>query len=163
MSSEQNENRSVASPPRNLAGELFCVSNLIKRSIESSRVKQKMDNVTGTNGRIIVFLYHNRDRDVFQKDIEEKFSYRRSTASSVISLMEEKGLIERHSVPYDARLKKLTLTDKALELVELVEEDRKSFDKRLCEGITEGELENLYATLEKLRRNLETGEKQHQV
>lgn len=119
-----------------------------------------MDNVTGTNGRIIGFLYHNRDRDVFQKDIEEKFSYRRSTASSVIGLMEEKGLIERHSVPYDARLKKLTLTEKAMELVELVEEDRENFDRRLREGVTESELENLYSTLEKLRRNLENGEKQ---
>ena len=155
MSSVQNDKRSMESPPRNLMGELLCVSNLIKRAIDSSRVKQKIDNVTGTNGRIIVFLYHNRDRDVFQKDIEERFSYRRSTASSVISLMEEKGLIERHSVPYDARLKKLTLTDKALELVELVEEDRENFDRRLREGITESELENLYSTLEKMRRNLE--------
>ena len=159
MSSVKKGEGPTEAPTRNLTGEILCVSNLIRRSIDSSRVKQKVDNVTGTNGRIIAFLYHNRDRDVFQKDIEEKFSYRRSTASSVISLMEEKGLIERHSVPYDARLKKLTLTEKAMELVELVEEDRENFDRRLREGITESELENLYSTLEKLRRNLENSEK----
>lgn len=150
----QNRGEWQSARARSLTGELFCVSNLIRRKIESSKVKQKMDNVTGANGRIIIYLYHNRDRDIFQKDIEKKFSYRRSTASSVIGLMAEKGLIERHGVPYDARLKKLTLTEKALELVELCEEDRESFDRRLRENISDAELDGLYSILDRLKDNL---------
>lgn len=50
------------------------------------------------NGWVIVYLAHNSDRDVFQRDLEERFNVRRSTVSNILSLMEKKGLIKRESV-----------------------------------------------------------------
>lgn len=44
--------------------------------------------------------------------------------------MEEKGLIKRESVPYDARLKKLVLTDRAIELNKIIEIDIVEIDKK---------------------------------
>ena len=43
-----------------------------------------------------------------KKQLEDGVSY--------LSLMEENGMITRESVPYDARLKKIVLTEKALNI-----------------------------------------------
>ena len=83
--------------------ELRGLNNMIKRYIDKHLNKKVVDQITGTNGWIITYLSHNLDRDVFQKDLEEEFGVTRSTASKVINLMVQKGLVERHSVPYDAR------------------------------------------------------------
>ena len=56
-------------------------------------------------------LYRHREEQVFQRDIEREFSITRSTVTNILQLMERKGYIERRSVPQDARLKKLVLTE----------------------------------------------------
>ena len=93
--------------------ELRSLSHLIYRFIENLPNKKRVESMTGTNGCIIGYLAENSGRDVFQKDIEKAFGITRSTASKVINLMEQKGLVERQSVSCDARLKKIVLTEKS--------------------------------------------------
>ena len=138
-----------------LHGEFMCISNLLKRKAETSEARAKVDRVTNMHGFIIGFLAKNRQRDIFQKDIEEEFSYRRSTASAVVGLMEEKGLITRESVPGDARLKKLVLTEKALNYVEKIDADISKTEELMKSGIDEDELKVFYGVMEKIRQNLE--------
>ena len=45
--------------------------------------------------------------------MEQCFKLRRSTVSSLLNTLEKKNLIQRVTVPQDARLKKLVLTDEA--------------------------------------------------
>ena len=80
---------------RTIGMQLRCLTNLIKRRVEGSASYQYAKSITGTNSWIIAFLAENKDRDIFQRDLEERFSITRSTASKVIKLMEQKGLIER--------------------------------------------------------------------
>ena len=49
--------------------------------------------------------------------------------------MEKKGLIERRSVPYDARLKKLVLTEKAQKVSELIIDDAAGWKKNLLKDL----------------------------
>ena len=44
------------------------------------------DNLTMIQSWIIEYIIENKDRDIFQKDIESKFMMRRSTASAALSL-----------------------------------------------------------------------------
>jgi len=134
--------------------ELHTIGNLIKRHVENLNSIRYAESLTGTNGWIIAYLYDHQDQDVFQKDIEETFEVTRSTASKVITLMEQKGLIIRTSVPYDARLKKLTLTPLALKLHESFVLDIQSFEKRLIEGLSEQEISSLLNCLDKMKQNL---------
>ena len=136
--------------------EIMCLSNLIKRNLDSAR-SERDDTVTPMHGFIIGYVAKNHDRDVFQKDIEKAFSYRRSTASTVLGLMEEKGLIERVSVPYDARLKKIVLTDEAKRFAESCYEDGRSLDEKILAGLTSDEAEKLFSVLEKIRNELKGG------
>ena len=65
-----------------------------------------------------IHLYHHTDAPVFQRDIEREFSITRSTVTNILQLMEKKGYIERRSVPRDARLKQLILTEQGVQFHE---------------------------------------------
>ena len=91
------------------------LDNLIFRNMLAQGRKYGYDQVTVMNGWIVKYLVLNQDKDIFQKDIEKEFGITKSTVAGIIKLMEKKGFIERISVPRDARLKKLVLTDKGRE------------------------------------------------
>ena len=131
------------------------LSNLIKRDIESSPSRIGVETIKGVNGWAIRYFYENSDKDIFQKDFEERFSIRRSTASKILKTMEEKGYIKRISVESDARLKKIVLTDTAVELHIKITADIAAREKRLRQNVTEQELETFFKVMEKFTANLE--------
>lgn len=73
------------------------------------------NGLTSIQTRILEYLRHVEEEgsSVFQKDIEDVFRIKKSSVTSVLQTLEKKGLIVRESVPQDARVKKLVLTDKA--------------------------------------------------
>lgn len=135
--------------------EIRVVSNLIKRKVESILCQKYNINITGLQGRIAGYLYHNRDKEIFQKDLEEIFSIRRSTVTEILKNMEKNELITRESVDFDARLKKITLTQKALELNFLVSKDIKEIEALLKKDIEKEELEIFFNVLDKIKKNIE--------
>jgi MarR family transcriptional regulator, transcriptional regulator for hemolysin len=136
--------------------ELRSLNNLIHRYFEISSHKKEIDFITGTNGWIIGYLADHADGDIFQRDLEAQFTITRSTASKVLNLMEKKGLIERHPVARDARLKKLVLTEKALEIKELMKQDGIKMEQALTKGFTVEELQTLHTYLQRMKTNMST-------
>ena len=134
--------------------QLRCLNNLIMRYMENSPVKKKMDRITGMNGWIIGYIASHPDENIYQKDFEKRFSITRSTASKVLTLMEKKGLVIRQSVPQDARLKKIVLTPKALEVHEMVQQDAAHFEGILTKGFSKEEFELLLSYLERMKNNM---------
>ncbi|MFT3983613.1 MAG: MarR family winged helix-turn-helix transcriptional regulator [Lachnospiraceae bacterium] len=135
--------------------ELRSLNNLMMRKVENSPIKEQVDSITGTNGWIIGFLAENADKDIYQKDLEEKFSITRSTASKVLILMEKKGLIERQGVPHDARLKKLVLTEKAWTVSKLMIAHAEQMEQMLIQGFEKEEVEYLYHAIQKMKNNVQ--------
>ncbi len=140
---------------RRIGFELHRSSRIVKRYMDNDASKRYVEKMTGTHGRAIGYFYNNRHRDVFQKDFEKEFNIRRSTASKILSLMESNDLITRESVDYDARLKKIVLTEKALELQSVVDNAFTRMETKIKEGITEEELDVFFRVLEKVNKNLE--------
>lgn len=136
--------------------ELRSLSHLIYRFIENLPNKKQIESMTGTNGCIIGYLAENSDHDVFQKDIEKAFGITRSTASKVINLMEQKGLVERQSVSYDARLKKIVMTDKSKSISHLMAEDMTLVESVLTEGFSPDEKKALCDYLKRMKQNLKS-------
>lgn len=134
--------------------ELHSLNNLIHRYFDSSTHKREVERITGNNGWIIGYLSENADRDIYQKDIEDHFTIARSTASKVLSLMEQKGLIQRQSVTHDARLKKIVLTQKAIEVQGLMKADIDRMDNLLISGFSEEDLQTLYGYIQKMKKNI---------
>ncbi len=141
--------------------ELHRSSRLVKRYMDSDASKVYVEKMTGTHGWAIGYFYRNRDRDIFQKDFEREFDIRRSTASSILSLMEKNGLITRESVPYDARLKKIVLTQKSVEVHKVVTEAFDRMEKEIGEGISDEELEVFFRVLDKININSERKVESH--
>ncbi len=131
------------------------LSNLIKRDVEKSKIRLGLDPVTSVNGWAIGYLFANRDKDIFQKDFENQFSIRRSTASNILKSMEQKGLIERISVESDARLKKIVLTEKAFEIHRKIMLEIEEREQRLRKNISEDELTAFFNVMKKLSANME--------
>ena len=136
---------------RFIGREIGKLSNCMKRAAHKNC---KDGDITAANGWLIMYIYEHSDEDVFQKDIEYEFSIRRSTSSGIISLMEKKGYIERVSVEHDARLKKLVLTDKALQLCDTIHANTTEFEKTLKKGISDEELEIFYTVIDKIISNM---------
>lgn len=139
---------------RAVGKELRSLNNLIMRHFENSPRRKQIESVTGTNGWIIVYLSRNRDRDIFQKDLETQFGITRSTASKVLNLMERKGFIQREKVARDARLKKIVLTPMALEFSDKMHEYAVCFERTLTKGFTEDEQDTLLDYIQRMKTNL---------
>jgi DNA-binding MarR family transcriptional regulator len=134
--------------------QLRRLNNQIMRYIENSPVKKRVETITGTNGWIISYLADHADQDIYQKDLEKRFGITRSTASKAMTSMEQKGLIARESVPQDARLKKIVLTRKAVEINEMIHKDVARLEQDLTRGFTQKEIESLLGFLERMQNNL---------
>lgn len=140
---------------RDIGFEFRRINNLIRRDIERSKINGEIDTSSFVHGWAIRYLYDNREKEIFQKDIEKEFSIRRSTASNILKLMEKNGLIERISVPYDARLKKLTLTKKAVEIHEKVLINIRKREEKIRKNLTDEEIKTFFAITEKIAKSLE--------
>ena len=100
--------------PQVIPAQIRRVDNLIFRKINQFARENGVEQATPMHGWIIEYLYRHRDAAVFQRDIEREFSITRSTVTNILQLMERKGYIERRSVPQDARLKQLVLTEEGI-------------------------------------------------
>ena len=69
--------------------------------------------------------------------------------------MEKNGLIVRESVPYDARLKKITLTEKALQMHRQVDDAFNALEEKLRSKLSEEETATFFSVLKKIQQEVE--------
>ena len=140
---------------KDIGFQIRTLSHLVKRIVDQTAFTKEEIHPTGVQGWIIGYLYNNRHKEVFQRDIQEQFSIRRSTVTGILQLMEKNGFITRCSVDRDARLKRLELTPKAVELHERVGRSIRQVEERLAQSLTEEEKSEFIRLCEKIRENLE--------
>lgn len=135
--------------------EIRRLDHTISRSIEARVKAEGLDEIPLMNGWIMRYLYENRKKDIFQKDIEKFFSIGRSTVTNIIQILEKKGYVRRESVKYDARLKKVILTEKGIESHEKIEAIIGCLNHRMIQGIEEKDLQVFLHVADQIRRNVE--------
>ena len=140
-----------------IGAEIGMLHNLLRRQMACMTEKsENAANMTGMQAMIVHHLImHEKKGDVFQKDIENAFQMRRSTATGILQLMEQHDLIRREPVEHDGRLKRLVLTEQAHAMDEYITERMKQMEQLLRQGITEDERKGWFAVCEKIRSNLE--------
>ena len=131
------------------------INNLMKRSMDKF-FGQRPDRATLMHTWILGFLQNRQDagKDTFQKDIETEFSINRSTTSEMLKSMCKNGMISRVPVDYDARLKKIVLTEKSLKFNQELSRKMNELDKILIKGLSESEVETFLKLCDKLIDNL---------
>ena len=146
--------------PHHIGFEIRQTSKAIHRYIDHSAAMQYVNQMTGTHAWILRYLLENHEKEIFQKDIEKQFNISRSSATGLLQLMEKNGLIYREEVPYDARLKRIVMTEKAVSLEASVRREIDLAEEQFTKGFTEEELRILVQFLSRIRDNLspeETG------
>ncbi|MFZ2846041.1 transcriptional regulator [Lactococcus chungangensis CAU 28 = DSM 22330] len=144
----------------NIGAELRALNISLLRYLAKHKVrtnKEKSDYPDETRGLqiwVIDYLIKHQDEDIFQRDLEKEFVMRRSTATNFVKKMEQAGLIRRKPVAYDARLKKIILTDKAFELQAGMMAKKKEFETLLRGDLSEQEIKQFIATIQKIKHNL---------
>lgn len=126
--------------------DIHIVANKMKRKIDAAT--QGYD-ITHNQFQILLFIF-TQNKDIYQKDIENAFNLRRSTISKLLSLLEKKKFISKSSVKTDARLKKIVITEKGIEQINMFKSVFKKFNNYLVSNIDPYELEVFYKVLKKL-------------
>lgn len=143
-------------PPRTIGYEVKSLSILIGRYLRERLEKQDLGGVTGIQSMIIGYLYDNAEQhEIFQRDIEREFNIRRSTVAGILKSMEGNGLIVKESVDYDARLKRLRLTPKAVSIHKTIIEEINRVEEKLKTGLSQEEIETFFRIVRKMKQNVE--------
>lgn len=132
------------------------MSNRMMRKLNGAAAGIDNESISSAQKRVIVYLYEQKDNsDIFQRDVEQYLSIRRPTATRMLNNMEENGLIRRESVDYDGRLKKLTLTEKSIDLYNEIFNDVDTVERNMTRGLTEDEKKEFLRIAGKIIKNLE--------
>jgi DNA-binding MarR family transcriptional regulator len=99
-------------------------------------------------------LLETLHRDLYQKDIEEEFQIRKSTATGSLQLLEKKGLISRENDKNDARLKRIVPTKEAEALRPGLLKVINQREARLLAGIPKDELRICFKVLYQVLDNV---------
>ncbi|MCD8029134.1 MAG: MarR family transcriptional regulator [Erysipelotrichaceae bacterium] len=131
------------------------LNKLMKKSMDKS-MGQRPDKATLMHSLIIGYLQDREDShiDTFQKDIEKEFSINRSTTSEMLTLMSQKGMIERIPVDYDARLKKIILTDQSRCFNQRLSQSMEILHNKFKKGLTNEEIETFITICDKIIENI---------
>ena len=138
---------------KSLIHEIKVINGDIFKAI-SNRYKEMNIDITPMHARIIMTIYKSTE-PLCQKDLEGCMSCNKSTMSSIVSTMEQNGLLVRQTSEHDSRINYLVLTDKGLEMVDFLKKDRKYTSDILMNGISEDEYLIFTQVVDKIRKNLE--------
>ena len=141
---------------REVGHEIHVLSNMIGRKIDEEKRQRNMGDVSPVQTWVIRYLHDHKGQEICQRDLERDFNITRSTVTGILQLMEKKGYIVRVSVPTDARLKQILLTNQGEDLYYEFRDHIQTMEKLLVQGMTEEEIEQLIFLLGKIRKNLTT-------
>ena len=128
------------------------LSNLIRRHFSTFSFHGTLSPAQGKTLHFI--LARSMDTDVFQKDVEEEYSLRPPTATKILKDMEKNGLVRRETVPYDARLKRIVVTEKGMQYQDLICKSLEDTEKRLTNGVSEEDLAVFFRVIRQMIRNM---------
>lgn len=111
--------------------------------------------LTASQMDILMFLYHNEQKIINQRDIEGFLGLSNPTIAGTLYRLEKKGFIKRKVSADDKRYKEIYLTPKSKKLKEVVFEDIRKNNELMFSNMTAEEKETLVFIIEKLLGNLQ--------
>lgn len=142
----------------NIANELKLLDIEIgKRLFSIAKLKELDQPPSPLQGKILKFIVENDAKEIYQKNLEERFKVSKATISEVIQTMENNKLIERIATKKDARLKQIILTDIGKKRVSEMDKCFKTLNNELEKGLTEEEIEQFLTIIRKIKNNIKGG------
>ena len=129
---------------------LKMVEHLAKR-IGDEHLKQI--DLTQSQADVIILLAHESGKVFRQRDIEIALNYSNPTVTGLLNRLEQKGFIVRRVDPEDSRARIISLTNKALEIIEEIYQSIRRTEQMLLDGFSEEEIELLQPLMSRIAKN----------
>lgn len=130
------------------------ISNRLRR--RSLQIQTKL-GISGAQGNVLDYiLIESEKHSVYQKEIEQEFGLRPSTATELMRSMEQKGLISRIQEEFDGRYKRIVFQEKATEMKEALRQEIEESECLLLRGISEEEQKEFMRIAGKMLQNLDS-------
>lgn len=141
-------------PDRFLGHKIGRISRNIDRYFDRQRWGED-ECIPRGQGMIIGYIMDHPDEDIFQKDIEVKFDLSGATVTNLLKNLEKNGFIIRTPMENDGRLKKIELTQKALEHEKRVRSNIRTIESAMKKGFSDEEFDRLLDYMNRVIDNME--------
>ncbi len=140
---------------RNVISEIKNLNNcMVKKLFTLGKKENEKFHPRPLQVEIITYLIENKDKTIYQKDIEEKLKISKAAVSDVLNSMESRGIITKEADVCDARRKRIIISKKAIETHDVMMKRLDSLNDSILDGISEDELNIFYKVIEKLKENM---------
>ena len=131
-------------------------TNLATRYIRQTCHNFSQNKLTRSQAGILRYIYENQNDNnkIYQKNIEDFFMIRRSTATEILKKLEQQGYIIRQPSRFDHRLKDLILTKKTIEFLSATDKNLNSIRDIVAKNITNDEKIVLKTIITKMSDNI---------
>ncbi|NBI00857.1 winged helix-turn-helix transcriptional regulator [Lactobacillus kunkeei] len=135
----------------NIGRQLKIASTQLTKQFDKFSIQY---DLTSMQMSVIDFLTLFKDQEMFQKDIEHEFNIRRSTASTLLKRMEDKGLVRRVESNKDARQKQVILTDLAVQYEDDIQKFMVETQQQIHSFLSDEEYAALENSLDKIIKHM---------
>lgn len=121
----------------------------------TSYIKAKLAplNIAPEQNLILLLLWEKDG--LSQNEIAKRLDKDKTNIARMLSNLEKKGFIKRHTSATDARSFNVYLTEQGIKLGDQVFPITEEFNRIVCSGITNEELQSVREVLLKMRKNVE--------
>ena len=112
------------------------------------------NNITPIQMAILKYLVTNRDKKIYQRDLERELDIRRSTLSGILNTMIKNDLILKDASSNDARCKEIKATKRCYDYYDEISIKMDELESLVCKGISEKELNIFFEVTDKIINNL---------
>lgn len=132
---------------------------LVRELINNSDIKDKENLLpTPTQCQIIEYILNNKNKDIYQKDLEKVLNLRRATVSGVLHTMEKNGLIKRVTDESDTRTKKIILNEKIPERFNEYSKKIKKIENNIIKDISDKDLDIFLKVISQMKESIKKKE-----
>lgn len=132
---------------------------LVRELINNSDIKEKENLLpTPTQCQIIEYILNNKNKDIYQKDLEKVLNLRRATVSGVLHTMEKNGLIKRVTDESDTRTKKIILNEQIPKRFNEYSKKIKKIENNIIKDISDKDLEVFLKVISQMKENIKKKE-----
>lgn len=118
-----------------------------------NRVFKKF-GITSSQADILLYLLLNKEKEIYQKNIENQFSLSNPTVNGIVDRLESKKLIFREKIEKDKRLTLIRLTPQSLKLEKNIVDSLIKFNENIMKEITENEIHIFEQVINKMLENI---------
>ena len=136
---------------KNLGAYFKSISNALDRKF--NRDLDAFD-LTLSQANTLMFLHFNQDKEISQIDIQNKFNLTNPTVTGILKRLELKGFICRTTSSNDGRRNVIRLTEKSVQLDNVLVQGMMNAENHMATGFTEQEKELLENLLRRVLANI---------